>query len=173
MAADDEFISYLYELLEPMGDVHIKSMFGGHGVYHRGLMFGLVADDVLYLKVDAQNQPEFEARGMGPFIYVAKNKSIRMSYYQAPEECMDRSSEMEPWARSALAAAQRADAHRSAKQARSTKKTGKKAAVKKKTTAKKKAGKKTTSTKQTTRRKTSKKRPASRKNTAVKKIGGK
>ena len=30
-------------------------MFGGGGVYHDGVMFGLVASDTLYLKVDETN----------------------------------------------------------------------------------------------------------------------
>jgi len=27
-------------------------MFGGYGIYHDGLMFGLVENDILYLKAD-------------------------------------------------------------------------------------------------------------------------
>ncbi len=32
------------------GPVAVKRMFGGAGIYRDGLMFALVADDVLYLK---------------------------------------------------------------------------------------------------------------------------
>ena len=40
------------------------------------LMFGLVADDVLYLKVDAQSARLFEDLDLKPFEYVKNGKSI-------------------------------------------------------------------------------------------------
>ena len=39
MAADQDFVNYLLELLEPMPDVTAKRMFGGHGLFRDGLMF--------------------------------------------------------------------------------------------------------------------------------------
>lgn len=52
MAMRNEFVEYLLELLEPSGGVRAKAMFGGFGIYRDNLMFGLVADDILYFKVD-------------------------------------------------------------------------------------------------------------------------
>lgn len=49
-----EFITYLEEVFNHFGPIHTRKMFGGYGVYSRGTMFGLVADDMLYLKVDAK-----------------------------------------------------------------------------------------------------------------------
>jgi len=43
-SVEKEFVSYVVELLQPMGAVCAKSMFGGHGVFLDGLMFGLIAD---------------------------------------------------------------------------------------------------------------------------------
>jgi DNA transformation protein len=42
-------------------------MFGGYGIYHQDLMFGLVADNTLYLKTDAESAPYFSAVGSLPF----------------------------------------------------------------------------------------------------------
>ena len=39
-----EFVDYLMDRLGSLGDVRARRMFGGHGVYLDGLMFGLVAD---------------------------------------------------------------------------------------------------------------------------------
>ena len=64
-------------------------MFGGHGVYHEGLMFALVVDDVLYLKADAELAEQFEAKGLKRFQYVKRGKPMSMSYYQAPEGIYD------------------------------------------------------------------------------------
>jgi DNA transformation protein len=49
MAGKSEFVEYLLELLEPFGGVKVRAMFGGFGIFRRDLMFGLVADDTLYL----------------------------------------------------------------------------------------------------------------------------
>jgi len=106
--SDSGFVNYLLELLEEFPDVTAKRMFGGHGIFRDGLMFGLVADSTLYLKVDDQNRAEFEERDLGPFTYEAKGKPIKMSYYRAPEEVLDYSDDMLAWAEGAYAAALRA-----------------------------------------------------------------
>ena len=51
-SVEKEFVSYVVELMQSIGPVHAKAMFGGHGIFLEGLMFGLIADSVLYLKVD-------------------------------------------------------------------------------------------------------------------------
>jgi DNA transformation protein len=48
-------------------------------------MFGLIADSVLYLKIDQETEDEFTAKGLEPFTYSKKGKEFKMSYYQAPD----------------------------------------------------------------------------------------
>ena len=76
-------------------------MFGGYGIYHDGVMFGLVADDELYLKVDDSNRTDFETLGLEAFVYDKQGKQMKMSYYQAPEVIFDDPGEAEQWARKA------------------------------------------------------------------------
>lgn len=108
MANHNEFITFLLELLEPMGSVEAKGMFGGFGIYRHGLMFGLVSQDTLYLKADGVNRAEFEEKGLPCFTYERKGKELSMSYYQAPPEALDHSEELCKWARKAYDAALRA-----------------------------------------------------------------
>ncbi|MDH3725633.1 MAG: TfoX/Sxy family protein, partial [Thermoleophilia bacterium] len=68
-----EFAEHVVDLLQAMGPVDARSMFGGYGIFLDGLMFGLIADEVLYLKVDEENRPEFEELGLGAFVYEGKN----------------------------------------------------------------------------------------------------
>lgn len=108
MAVSAEFSEYLLELFEPLEDVSIRSMFGGAGVFCRGVMFGLIASDQLYFKIDDENKAMFEEAGCKPFTYGAKGgKRGVMSYYEAPDYLYDDSEEMLVWARSALEAALR------------------------------------------------------------------
>ena len=102
------FVEYLLELLAPFKNVRARKMFGGYGIFKEDLMFGLVADEVLYLKVDQETIPDYEAQGLRPFVYEKKGKKMAMSYYQAPEETMDSSSELCEWAEKAYQVARRA-----------------------------------------------------------------
>ena len=100
-----DFIAYLHELFADFGPVSTRKMFGGHGVFHDGLMIGLVADDELYLKADKISAPTFAAEGSTPFVYGKGSKQVQMSYYRAPAEALDDPAEMLPWAQLAFAAA--------------------------------------------------------------------
>ncbi|MGR3914813.1 MAG: TfoX/Sxy family protein [Gammaproteobacteria bacterium] len=102
-----EFTEHLSEVFAQFGEITTRKMFGGHGVYHGGVMFGLVADDTLYLKVDAQSKGEFAARGLSAFVYTAGKKPVEMSYWLAPEEIFEDAEEAALWARRAHAAAVR------------------------------------------------------------------
>lgn len=105
------FADYLPELFEEFGAITLRRMFGGHGVYHQGLMFGLVADDTLYLKADAQSTPAFEREGLEPFTYTDRNgRSATLSYRRAPDGIYDDRELAAAWARRAWEAALRAQA---------------------------------------------------------------
>jgi len=107
MARDDAYFDYLLELLAGLEKISSKKMFGGRGVYCNGVIFGLVIDEVFYLKVDELTEPLFVAAGCQPFVYDMKNKQVAMSYWSVPAEAMESSEEMLPWARHAHAAALR------------------------------------------------------------------
>ena len=55
-----EYVAHIVDLLQFIGPVESKSMFGGFGMFLEGLMFGLVAGNELYLKVDTQNLQDYE-----------------------------------------------------------------------------------------------------------------
>ena len=57
------FEAHLEDLFAPLGGVSMRKMFGGLGIFRRGVMFALVADDTLYFKVDDQTEADFEAEG--------------------------------------------------------------------------------------------------------------
>lgn len=102
-----DFIPFVQELLEGWGSVSARRMFGGHGLYHEGLMFAIVMDQQLYLKADAHNRPDFEALGLSPFTYPMKGKTVALSYWSAPDAIFDEPAEAVRWARSAWEAAAR------------------------------------------------------------------
>jgi len=102
-----QFVEFLHEVFEAFGSISTRKMFGGYGVYHQDLMFGLVADDQLYLKVDQHTRAKFEARGLTAFQYQRGEKQINMSYFLAPEEIYDDKQQAAEWARLAFSVAQK------------------------------------------------------------------
>lgn len=110
-----DFVEHCVELLGDLGPVAARRMFGGWGLYVQGCMFALIADEVLYLKVDAESRPLFEAEALPPFVYEARGKRQALSYFQPPDTAMEDRAEMRPWARAAADAAFRAAAARKPK----------------------------------------------------------
>lgn len=102
-----EFVEYLTEVFELFGDIRARRMFGGYGVYHHDLMFGLIADNVLYLKADSESAGFFREKGLEQFEYVKNGKAMNMSYYMAPEEIYDDRDAARLWASRAYDAALR------------------------------------------------------------------
>jgi len=138
MSRDDDFVAYLLELLQPLARCSGRKMFGGYGLYGDGLMFGLVFDGRLYLKVDELNKSEFVAAGCEPFVYEGQEKPIEMSYWSVPEAALESSDDMAPWARRAFAAALRkANAKPAAKKSAPMKGFARKSAAKKSVARKK------------------------------------
>ena len=100
---DAEFIRDLFSGFRP---VSVRRMFGGAGIYADGVMFGLIADDVIYLKAGESNEADFVAEDLPPFTYQAGNgKRAIMSYRRMPDRLYDDPDELAQWASRALAAA--------------------------------------------------------------------
>jgi len=89
-------------------------MFGGHGVYHQGLMFALVADEALYLKADAEILHHFTSRGLPPFQYHKQGKVMNLAYHLAPDEVLEDPAAAAEWACRSLGAALRGKKPKSA-----------------------------------------------------------
>ena len=110
-----EYVAHIVDLLQFIGPVESRSMFGGFGMFLEGLMFGLVAGNELYLKVDTQNLQDYEDLGLQAFSFEKNGRQIKMSYYQAPEEAMEDAELLSDWACNAYGAAMRAAAKKGGK----------------------------------------------------------
>lgn len=104
----DEFLTWLMDLFSTSGEIRARRMFGGHGLYRDELMFALIADGGLFLKIDDQTRARFEAAGSAPFVYSRGRRDIAMSYWSAPDAALESPQEMQPWVELAVGAARRA-----------------------------------------------------------------
>jgi DNA transformation protein and related proteins len=97
MSISDEFVDYVIDQLSDWGEVSARKMFGGAGLYREGAMFGLIADDVAYLKVDDSNRKDFVRAGTSPF-KPFPDKEIVMSYYEIPTDVLENPKVLAKWA---------------------------------------------------------------------------
>jgi DNA transformation protein len=115
MSLDNRLAQLVEDLFRPLGIIVVRRMFGGGGIYCDGLMFGLIADDIIYLKADGRSRAAFAAEGARPFVYQGKRKAVTMSYWRLPDRLLDDPEEALEWGREALRAARDAILHRKKK----------------------------------------------------------
>ena len=113
MVASDSFAEFLREQLAPVGRVTMRRMFGKTGVFCNGLMFGMVTNDTLYVRVDDGNRAVFrEAESAPPLSYEKGGRAIDLAFWRVPERLFDEPDELVTWAQAALGAARRIAAKR-------------------------------------------------------------
>jgi DNA transformation protein len=103
------FAEYVIDLLTPLGNIKSRKMFGGVGFYKDGIFFALIADEILYFKVDDATRFKYESYGSKPFSYEGKNKkTIVMSYWEVPADILENPDNLAEWVLLAVQAAKRA-----------------------------------------------------------------
>jgi DNA transformation protein len=108
MAADTQFA---IDLFAPMGEVVVRRMFGGAGVYAEGVMFALVTGyGEICVKTDDAMREDLRAAGCSPFRYTFPSgpragETVEMGYWRLPESALDDPDEATEWGRKALAVA--------------------------------------------------------------------
>lgn len=104
-----DFVTMIAEMLAPLGCIRFRRMFGGVCFYADDLAFALIADDVLYVKVDDVNEPAHVAAGLELF-RPFPDKPTALRYRRVPDSAFEDPDEMLAWAGPALAVARRSAA---------------------------------------------------------------
>lgn len=110
MAASEEYVEYIRDLLSGFTDLTTKKYFGGVAFRSDQLgvdtQFAVVLGDVLYFVVDDTTRPNYIEKGMQPFRYDKKTGTVEVKkWYAAPEHLFDDAELMQMWAEEALSAA--------------------------------------------------------------------
>jgi DNA transformation protein and related proteins len=117
VAVSADYLAYVLEQLAGVDGVSSRRMFGGAGLYSHECFFGLIAEDTLYLRVDAANRARFTTRGMQPFRPYADRPGLSMSYFEVPAEVLDDPAQLCLWAAESIAAARTAAENKPARRA--------------------------------------------------------
>jgi DNA transformation protein len=104
-------LAFAVELFSGMGHVEARRMFGGAGLYARGVMFALVDDEVIYLKVDEALKADLATLAARPWVYtLSKGPKAGIpqetSYWSVPEAALDDPHEACAWGLRSLGVAE-------------------------------------------------------------------
>lgn len=102
------FRAFVVEQLEQTTrEIHARAMFGGVGIYAGDFFFALIANDLVYFKVDDETRPKYTALGMKPFRPYGEDGE-EMNYFEVPVSVLEDADALRPWVADAIAVAQRA-----------------------------------------------------------------
>lgn len=98
MSTSNDFVEYVLELLDPIGDISVSRMFGGTLLKVDGKQLGVIIKDRLYFKVtDQALQAEYKSQGSEQFSYARKDKAepiIIKNWWSVPAEALDSSDRL-------------------------------------------------------------------------------
>ena len=99
---DEGFKTFVEDQLFGMGRVEIRPMFGGYGVYHGDIFFGIIFRGQLFFKTNEATRAAYVTRGMQSFRPSAKQ--TLKNYYEVPAEVLDEADALIAWAQRAARA---------------------------------------------------------------------
>jgi len=100
--ADDPFDAYVLEQLRLVEGVSTRRMFGGRALYSRDRIFGIVFDQQLYFRTDADSRADYLDRGMA--VFRPKPNQTMTQYYEVPAEVLEDPATLAAWAAGAAEA---------------------------------------------------------------------
>jgi len=125
----DGLVAHILDMLRDWGGVSARRMFSGHGLFRQGAMFGLIARDTFYLRVDERTRADFAAAGSRVFTYRREGREVELrGYMECPPDLLEDAEEMIRWAEAAASAALAALSEKPPRKRKSTAKRRKRSA---------------------------------------------
>lgn len=103
---DKPILKNSLQLLDHLGNVRSRSMFGGFGIFAGETMFALVVNNKLHLRANAKTKEEFKQAGLKPYIYEKRGFPVRTKHYAILDEWWEEPEKIIEQAKYSLEAAQ-------------------------------------------------------------------
>ncbi|WP_165748431.1 TfoX/Sxy family protein [Cellulophaga sp. Z1A5H] len=101
MAASTDYVDFIKDQLSNWKPILTKRMFGCIGLYADGLMFGKIAKETIYFKVDDSNKNKYLEAG-SETLKLFKSNSVVASFYEVPVEIIEDANQFVVWAETSL-----------------------------------------------------------------------
>ncbi|WP_256384014.1 TfoX/Sxy family DNA transformation protein [Photobacterium toruni] len=103
---DKPILKNSLQLLDHLGDIKSRSMFGGFGIFAGETMFALIVNNKLHLRANAKNEEEFKQAGLKPYIYEKRGFPVKTKHYAILDEWWEQPEKIKEQANYSLKAAQ-------------------------------------------------------------------
>ena len=97
---EDSFQDFVLDQLFELGQVNCRSMFGGKGLYWKGIFFGMIYKGRLYFKTHSSTRSDYLDHGMQPFRPNAKQ--TLKTYYEVPPDILEDPEQLRVWVDQAI-----------------------------------------------------------------------
>ncbi|MBD0776413.1 TfoX/Sxy family protein [Maribacter sp. ANRC-HE7] len=101
MADSTDYVDFILDQLSNWKTIITKRMFGCVGLYADGLMFGIIAKETIYFKVDDSNKNKYLEAG-SETLKLFKSNSVVASFYEVPVEIIEDANQFVVWAEASL-----------------------------------------------------------------------
>jgi DNA transformation protein len=98
----NSFHTFVVDQLRELGRIESRAMFGGHGLYHERVFFGILYKGRLYFKTDSTGRSDYIEREMKAFC--PNRKMTLKNYYEVPPEIVEDPDQLVAWAVRAIRA---------------------------------------------------------------------
>lgn len=103
MSSPLEFVQTIKALLNPMGEVEGKQIFGGVGLSVAAKQFAIIRGTTVFFRVNDTTRPKYQEKGMLPFSYASSKGIVKVKqYYAVPDELLKYPELLVKWASEAV-----------------------------------------------------------------------
>jgi DNA transformation protein and related proteins len=100
MTSPSSYLQYVIsDLFANDPSITARPMFGGYGLYFEGRIFGIIAGDELYFKVDHTNVRRYISRTSKQFSYTKKGRRYKLGYWLVPPDILEDRHQIMEWAK--------------------------------------------------------------------------
>jgi DNA transformation protein len=108
LAFSQRFATEIIDQLGEVGELTARRMFGALGLYANGVIFGMIVDETLYLRLDKAGFGALRRLGGTPLRPVSRKPDLESArYISVPLEMLEDRDELIAWVSHAIEVAQR------------------------------------------------------------------
>jgi DNA transformation protein len=96
-APSDGFVGFVLDRLAPLGAIASRPLYGGVGLYAHDGLFGILAGETLYLRVDDRDRARHDAAGLVRFTPFADRPGT-LPFYGVPDAMLESEDGLLRWA---------------------------------------------------------------------------
>ncbi|AJJ09786.1 hypothetical protein CH64_991 [Yersinia rohdei] len=85
----ENMITQAHSRFDFLGQITIRSQFGGYGLLANGIMFAVVSEGELYLRANDKIEGLFRTRGMANLVYAKRGLPVLLRYYWVDSQLWD------------------------------------------------------------------------------------